>query len=144
MELNANSHDTVVAIDPGTGKCGMALVRRIENDQVSVLWRRIVTPQDVPAGIRDALELSAVKMVVVGNGTKSKDIVHTIRDAFPSIGILVIDERDTSLQARERYWEHFKRKGWRRLLPATLQVPPDPIDDFVAVILAERVLLAGL
>jgi hypothetical protein len=79
-------------------------------------------------------------MVIVGNGTRSKDIAGLIRDGSPSMGILVVDERDTTMQARERYWEHNPRRGWRRLLPATLQTPPEPVDDFVALILAERVL----
>ena len=57
------------------------------------------------------------------------------------IRVVVGDEvLDTSVKARERYWEHNPRRGWRRLLPATLQTPPEPVDDFVALILAERVL----
>ncbi len=44
------------------------------------------------------------------------------------------------MEARERYWEHHRRRGWRRLVPSTMLVPPDPVDDFVAFILAERVL----
>jgi hypothetical protein len=59
---------------------------------------------------------------------------------MPSMGILVVDEKNTTLQARERYWEHNPRRGWRRFLPSTLQVPPADVDDFVALILAERVL----
>jgi hypothetical protein len=59
------------------------------------------------------------------------------------MAILVVDEKDTTLQARERFWEHNRRRGWRRILPATLQVPPSPVDDYVAMILAERVLLGG-
>ncbi|HKM17981.1 MAG TPA: pre-16S rRNA-processing nuclease YqgF, partial [Limnochordia bacterium] len=31
-------------------------------------------------------------------------------------------------------------RGWRRLLPVSLQTPPVPIDDYVAVILAQRYL----
>jgi hypothetical protein len=67
--------------------------------------------------------------------------VSRIREYLPSMGILVVDEKDTTFQARERYWEYHPRRGWRRLLPSTLQVPPDPVDDYVALILAERVLL---
>ena len=47
---------------------------------------------------------------------------------------------NTTLQARERYWEHNKRRGWRRFFPSTMFLPPEPFDDFVALILAERVL----
>jgi RNase H-fold protein (predicted Holliday junction resolvase) len=131
---------TVLAIDPGSSKCGMALASRDSTGHVSVLWRAIAPCDDVAEKVREAQELSRFSLVVVGSGTASKQIISRIREAMPSLGILVVDEKDTSLQARERYWEHNPRRGWRRILPATLQVPPEPVDDFVALILAERVL----
>jgi len=79
-------------------------------------------------------------LVVVGDGTKSMQIQAKIREALPGKAVLVMDEHDTTIRARERYWIEIPRRGWRRLLPSSLQVPPVPIDDFVAVILAERVL----
>jgi RNase H-fold protein (predicted Holliday junction resolvase) len=131
---------TVLAIDPGSAKCGLALVQR-DNDELTVLWRQITPVAKLIEGLEAAMECANYSMVIIGSGTKSQSTVATIRDRYPSIGILVIDERDTTLQARERYWETHKRKGWRRLLPSTLQLPPEPVDDFVALILAERVLL---
>jgi RNase H-fold protein (predicted Holliday junction resolvase) len=134
--------NTVLAIDPGSAKCGMALVTRTEEERVELLWRAIVPPDQVNDKIAEAQLIKPIKLIVVGSGTKSQPLVHTIRERYPSMGILLVDERDTTLQARERYWEHHPRRGWRRLLPSTLQVPPDPVDDFVAMILAERVLIA--
>ena len=81
------------------------------------------------------------EFVVVGGGTGSQDIIKRIRENFTSMGLLSVDEKDTTIQARERYWEENPRRGWRRLLPSSLQVPPVPVDDYVALILAERVLL---
>lgn len=134
---------SVLAIDPGISKCGMALVQRDGDDsKLSVLWREVTPRGNVLERIRAAEEKGGFAMVIVGSGTTSKDLVQEIRSEMPSVGILVVDEKDTTMQARERYWEHNKRKGWRKLLPASLQMPPDPVDDFVAVILAERVLLA--
>lgn len=130
-----------LAIDPGSSKCGMALVER-ENDSLKVIWRGIVPTEQLADRVAELLESHPFRLVIVGNGTKSQAAVHAIRERLPSMGVLVIDERDTTLQARERYWSTKGRRGWRRLLPATLQVPPEPFDDFVALILAERVLLA--
>ncbi len=132
---------TVLAIDPGTSKCGMALVHRKDSTELELLWRAIATPEDLLNQIDAAHSLAAFSMVIVGSGTSSKKVVHRIREHIPSMGILVVDEKDTTMQARERYWAHHKRRGWRKLLPSTMQVPPDPVDDFVAFILAERVLL---
>jgi hypothetical protein len=90
--------------------------------------------------VRRAATEKPFSMVIVGSGTRSTQVVKALREWQPSIGILVVDEKDTSIQARERYWHHNPRRGWRRLLPATMQVPPEPVDDFVALMLAERVL----
>lgn len=131
---------TVLAIDPGSAKCGMALVHRDEGGEIHLLWRAIAKRDELCAKLADASSIEEYSMVVVGGGTTSKSVVHELREAMPSMGILVVDEKDTTLNARERYWEHNPRKGWRRLLPSTLQEPPEPVDDFVAFILAERVL----
>lgn len=132
---------TVLAIDPGSKKCGLALVRREANNSITMLWHHIEPTPSLPDAIRRAMDVEAFSMVVVGNGTTSRPLLAVLREEFPSLGILVVDEQDTSMQARERYWEHHPRRGWRRILPATLQVPPEPIDDFAALILAERVLI---
>ncbi|MBX3118483.1 MAG: hypothetical protein KF784_05420 [Fimbriimonadaceae bacterium] len=132
---------TIAAVDPGSAKCGVALVRREADGSITLVERAIVPPDQLADKLAELHESEPFSMVVVGSGTRSRPLVHELRERMPSMGILVVDEKDTTLQARERYWQHHKRKGWRRLLPSTLQSPPDPVDDFVAVILAERVLL---
>ena len=131
---------TVLAIDPGAAKCGMAIVRRDESGQLQLVWRKVARRDNLLASLDEALTAAPFSLTIVGAGTGSRPLIDELRSAHPSWGILVVDEKDTTLQARERYWEHVKRTGWRRLVPASLQVPPEPFDDFVAMILAERVL----
>jgi len=135
------SERTVLAIDPGTSKCGMALVRRTQEGKLQMLWHEVVPTESLVERLATAEEVSSYHQIIVGGGTSSHSAVRQIREKMPSMGILLVDEKNTSLQARERYWEQNRRRGWRRLLPATLQVPPEPVDDFVAYILAERVLV---
>lgn len=130
----------VLAVDPGSSKCGLALVERDTSGNPHLLWRKICPVDELGGAYQEAVAIKALSLVIVGNGTKSKDVVHILRELNPSIGILLVDEHETTMQARERYWEHNNRRGWRRIIPATLQVPPEPVDDFVALILAERVL----
>jgi RNase H-fold protein (predicted Holliday junction resolvase) len=132
---------TVLAIDPGTRKCGMALVQRTSGNRVDLRWRAIAEPKMVIPKLHEAYVVEPFQLIVIGGGTNSDAIIKSIRSHIPSMGLLVVDEKDTSLQARERYWEHHPRKGWRRFVPSTLQVPPEEVDDFVALILAERVLM---
>jgi RNase H-fold protein (predicted Holliday junction resolvase) len=131
---------TVLAVDPGTSKCGMCVVRRDSDQQLHVIWRAIVPTTGIVPKLHEAYAAEPYQLVIIGDGTNSKDVVRAIREHLTSMGILVIDEKNTTIAARERYWEHHPRKGWRRFWPATLQVPPEPVDDFVALILAERVL----
>jgi len=133
---------TVLAIDPGSSKCGMALVRNNGGHSLDLLWRKISPRDDILKNIDEAEAKGAFQTIVIGSGTTSRDLVAQIRDARPDLDLLIVDERDTTLQARERYWENTPRSGWRRLVPASLQTPPEPVDDFVALILAERVLLS--
>ena len=132
---------TVLAIDPGTAKHGMALVRRDPDGGTKALWHAVVPPEYLIPKLHEAYAAEPFVMIIVGAGTGSAPVLHELRKHLPSMATLVVDETNTSLQARERYWEKNRRRGWRRLLPATLQVPPEPVDAYVAQILAERVLL---
>jgi hypothetical protein len=118
----------------------MALVERDAELNVKVLWRAIAPRDQVLQRIEEAARISPYRFIVMGQGTSSRKLVEEVREMFPSAGILLIDETNTSVGARERYWEHNPRKGWRKLLPASMQVPPEPVDDYAALILAERVL----
>jgi len=138
--MTVSTEKTVLAIDPGSSKCGMALVRRDAQGKIALLWRKIAPLEQLETALDEASQQAAFQMVIAGSGTHSRTVVARIREAMPGVGILVIDEKDTTMQARERYWEFNRRRGWRRLIPATLQVPPEPVDDLVALILAERVL----
>lgn len=132
---------TVLAIDPGSSKCGMALVRRDNRNQTELVWRKVVPRDLLVPKLHEAYAAAPYQMIIVGGGTHSREVVHDIREHLSSMAILVVDEKDTTMHARERYWAYHQRRGWRRFLPSTLQVPPEPVDDFVALILAERVLL---
>jgi RNase H-fold protein (predicted Holliday junction resolvase) len=126
---------TVLGIDPGTGKCGVAVLASGD-----ILHRSVIDSARLIEELPVIARQYAIDLVVVGNGTNSKAIQSAIREALPGRALLIVDETDTTIRARERYWQHTPRRGWRRLLPSSMQVPPVPVDDFVAVILAERAL----
>ena len=134
------SEKTVLAIDPGTSKCGLALVRRTAQGNVVLIWHDVAATELVRSKLHEAYAASPFELVIIGDGTNSQNVVRDIREHLPSMATLIIDETGTSVQARERYWEYHPRTGWRRFLPATLQVPPGPVDAFAAMVLAERVL----
>lgn len=129
---------TVLAIDPGTSKCGVAAVQRTAEGKIVILERKIVPTESVGEETALIRDTHHINLLIVGGGTNSRPVVDKLREAMPSIGILLVDEKDTTTKARERYWTENPRRGYRRLLPATMWTPPEPVDDYVAVILAER------
>lgn len=132
---------TVLAIDPGSAKCGFALVQREASGALALLGHRVVPLEELESQVQEYHQAHPFALIIVGSATNSKAVVARLRELLPAIGVMVVDETNTSNEARARYWEHNPRRGWRRFLPATMQVPPEAIDDFAALILAERVLL---
>ena len=51
-----------------------------------------------------------------------------------------IDERYSTLEARDRYWQMYPPRGLAKLLPQGIRTLPRPIDDIVAILLIERYL----
>jgi len=132
----------VLSIDPGRVKCGVAMVERSEKMTLKILWRGVIPTETLIPKMDELLGQYQVDFVIVGGGTTSSEVIRKIVEHRPTLSMMLVDETDSSLKARERYWEHTKRRGWRRFLPSSLQMPPEPVDDFAAYVLAEKVLLA--
>lgn len=130
----------ILGVDPGSRKCGMAVVRRDTEGRTSVLWRAIVPPDQVVEKSQEQAKAHPFSMCVVGSGTRSNPVVTALAEAWPGVGIVIVNEEDSTILGRQLYWETHGRHGWRRLLPASLQVPPEDIDDFAAVVIAQRFL----
>ena len=76
-------------------------------------------------------------------GRAKKSNFPTPEQLFSSkIGINYVDERNSSLEARRRYWQEKPARGIWRLIPTSMRVPPEPYDEYVALILIEHYLEA--
>jgi len=126
--------EAVVAIDPGSAKCGVAVVR---SDKVA-LWQSVVLKEALVNAVKGLIEMYEPTALVLGSGTGSRPILATLRSAELATPLLLVPEAYTTLLARERYVNTHPPKGWQRLLPRSLRTPPVPLDDYVAIILGER------
>ena len=126
----------VLAVDPGTAKCGLAVVSR----GPVVEHRAVVAISELVAAVRDLADKYQPDRILIGGGTGATDIGRLLENAELGLEVETVDERFTSELARERYFQENPRRGWRRLIPVTMQTPPEPIDDYAAVLLAERYL----
>jgi RNase H-fold protein (predicted Holliday junction resolvase) len=124
----------VLAVDPGRGKCGVAVC-----SDGRVLAKTIVAQAHLPDMVREWIDTYGVTSVVVGNLTGSGAVLAALGD-LGGVPVTQADEAGTTLLARARYFAEHPPRGWRRLVPLGLQTPPEPYDDYVAVLLAERAL----
>jgi len=129
----------VIAVDPGRQKCGIAVV----DAEGEVLDRTVVPTAEMPQRVKAWAQEHAAGQVIVGNGTTAAAASAALKAADPSLEPVLVDEHRSTEAARRRYFAENPPRGWRRLIPTSLQVPPRPYDDYVAVILAERYLRRG-
>ena len=123
----------VLAIDPGREKCGVAVLA----SDGEVLVQRVVTTAGLDAAV-GALIRAYEPNVIMGNGTTSADAKKRVEAL--GVPVTLVDEYRTTDAAKCAYWKAHPPRGWRRLVPRGMLVPPVPVDDFVAVILAQRFL----
>jgi hypothetical protein len=105
-----------------------------------VLARAVVAPAELPGLVTRLAAEHAVGVVVVGGGTGSRQVVAALSGLRMSSrlpDLSVEEEQNTTLAARRRYFEDHPPQGWRRLIPLSFQVPPEPYDDYAAVVIAE-------
>lgn len=129
---------SVIGIDPGREKCGVAVVDK----QNGVLCRKVIDTKNLVKIVKIFVKEYKTKIIIIGNGTTSKDAQKKIVDSFlaKEIELICVDEYRTTDLAKIRYWQENPPCGWRKIIPTSMQVPLVPVDDYVAVILAERYL----
>lgn len=127
--------EVVLGIDPGTQKCGYAVVAACG---VAPLELGIVPTGELAAKMRGVAGRFAVRTIALGGGTHANVVAQALGDL--GIPIAIVDERATTLLARARYFAANPPGGWRRFVPRGMLLPPRPIDDFAAVLIAERLL----
>ena len=132
------SQPPVIAIDPGKDKCGLAVL----TVDGGVLQQQIVATLEAPRMVASLIETHQAEKILIGDSTTSRAMSQKLKALLPSISLHYVPEKNSTLEARELYWRDQRPRGWRRVLPLSLQVPPVPVDDYAAIVLARRYLEA--
>jgi RNase H-fold protein (predicted Holliday junction resolvase) len=123
----------VLGIDPGTRKVGFAVLAA-ENGAPAALG--IEPLGSLVPRVRALVQKFAIDAVALGRGTHAGQIAELL--AVLGLPIVFVDETDTTYRARALYFADNPPRGWRRLVPLGLQLPPRPIDDYAALLIARR------
>jgi RNase H-fold protein (predicted Holliday junction resolvase) len=135
MNVPEASLPLILGFDPGRDKCGVAVVRQ----DLAVYEHEVVAAEAAIAKIQTWMQQYSIHTLVMGNQTTAKQWQQRLEQAL-AVPIALIDERYSTLEARDRYWAMYPPKGLARLLPQGMRDVPRPIDDIVAIILVERYL----
>ena len=122
----------VLSIDPGSKKCGAAVV----SSDKGVLEHRVLAVSLLDELCLELSRLYRFDHVIVGGSTGS---AHTVQIVQNTLGrkVVVVDETHSTERARLRYFKDHPPTGLWRFLPLSLLVPPDLYDDYAAIVLAE-------
>lgn len=123
----------VLGIDPGTRKVGYAIAADAGSPALSL---GIEPLESLLERLTPLLAEHPIRAVALGSGTNS-GALRALVQTF-GVPVYLIDERDTTYRARALYFADNPPRGWRRLLPLGLQLPPRPIDDYAALLIARR------
>ena len=127
----------ILGFDPGKDKCGLAVMGLDRQ----LYYHQVVTAQKAIATIETLRQQFPVSLLVMGNQTTSKQWKQQLNQVLvEQLSIILVDERYSTLEARDRYWQMYPPKGLTKLLPQGMRQPPRPIDDIVALLLIERYL----
>jgi len=131
------AENIVVAIDPGREKCGVAVVHK----EQGALFKTIIATADLVSAVTGLVTTYKTATLVIGDRTTSLIAQAELANVWADgqkVTIIPVNEHRSTDEARKRYWREHPPRGLKRLIPTTMQVPPCPVDDYVAVILAER------
>lgn len=127
----------LLGFDPGRDKCGLAVMGK----QQQLLYHQVVPSADAIATLQQLCQQFSIATLVMGDQTTAKKWKQELeRELSASLPIVLVDERYSSLEARDRYWQMYPPTGLQRLIPQGMREPPRPIDDIVAILLIERYL----
>lgn len=126
-------------LDPGRDKCGLSVVDELG----SCLFHQVVPTAFLEKYLQELHEQYDYSSIVMGNGTTSSKAAKRVQKALPDVELIVVDEYRTTDEARSEYWKLYPPAGWRRFVPRGMLVPPEPVDDLAALILARRYVKEG-
>ena len=123
-----------MGIDPGRDKCGVAVL----SSSGEIKFQRVVATEDLDGVIKNLAAQFKINFVILGDGTTHKAAAQKISAA--GLSFKLVDEKHTTEEARREFWKKNPPRGWRKFLPTSMQVPPEPVDAIVAEILVKRFL----
>ena len=122
----------LISIDPGKCKCGLVLV---DLDQKRVDQAVVLNTEFLPEYVKNLNSYENISKVIIGNGTTSRQNIEQLE--FIKNDLIIVEEKNTTLRAKERYFEIFPTKGLQSFLPKEIFIMNKNLDALSALIILE-------
>ena len=122
----------LISIDPGKYKCGLVLVDlpKKKVDQAIVL-----NTEFLPNYVKNLNGSENISKVIIGNGTTSRQNIEKLD--FIQNNLIIVEEKNTTLRAKKRYFEIFPTRGLKSFLPKEIFIMNKNLDALSALIILE-------
>ena len=122
----------LISIDPGKCKCGVVLVdlHKKKVDQAIVL-----DTESLPNYVKNLNGSENISKVIIGNGTTSRQNIEKLD--FIRNDLIIVEEKNTTLRAKKRYFEIFPTRGLKSFLPKEIFIMNKNLDALSALIILE-------
>ena len=121
-----------ISIDPGKYKCGLVLV---DFNQKIVEQAIVINTEFLLEYLKNLNSFENISKVLIGNGTTSKQIIEKLK--FIKKNLIIVEEKNSTLRAKKRYFELFPIRGLKILLPREIFIMNKNLDAVSALIILE-------
>ena len=121
-----------ISIDPGKYKCGLVLV---DFNQKIVEQAIVINTEFLLEYLKNLNSFENISKVLIGNGTTSKQIIEKLK--FIKKNLIIVEEKNSTLRAKKRYFELYPIRGLKFLLPREIFIMNKNLDAVSALIILE-------
>ena len=122
----------LISIDPGRCKCGLVLV---DLHQKIVDQAVVINTEFLPKYVKTLITNETISKVIIGNGTTSRQNIEKLD--FINTDLIIVEEKNTTFRAKQRYFELFPIRGLKTLLPKEIFLMNKNLDAVSALIILE-------
>tara|TARA_B100000579_G_C22822680_1_gene851494 strand:- start:638 stop:1075 length:438 start_codon:yes stop_codon:yes gene_type:complete len=124
----------IISIDPGNHKCGVILADKINK---VIVDGRIVKTKYVTYLVDLWSQKYFIDLIIIGNGTSSNNLISNLKNN--KIPLKKVNEKNSTLLARDRYWEIWPKPMYLKFLPKGMIIPKEKnLDAIAALVLLEN------
>ena len=122
----------LISIDPGKCKCGLVLV---DFPKKKVDKAIVLNTEFLPNYVKNLNGSENISKVIIGNGTTSGQNIEKLD--FIRNDLIIVEEKNTTLRAKKRYFEIFPTRGLKSFLPKEIFIMNKNLDALSALIILE-------